>query len=229
MKNILLLHGALGAAAQFDLLKEKLKANFNVFTLNFEGHGTSGNSNRDFSIEQFAENLNQFLQEHSDKSFLIFGYSMGGFVALYAASFQSQNISGIITLGTKFYWDEATAQREIKLLDPEKIKTKVPAFAAQLQSLHPAGFETVLKKSAAMMLQLGKQNPLTGERLQQIKIPVKILLGENDNMVTQAKTLHAFHQIPNAQYQLLPNTMHAIDKVNVELLARLIHHFIVMN
>ena len=225
MKSILLLHGALGAAAQFDLLKEKLKANFNVFTLDFEGHGTSGNNNREFSIEHFAENLNQFLQQHADKKFLIFGYSMGGFVALYAASFQSQNISGIITLGTKFHWDEATAQREIKLLDPEKIKTKVPAFAAQLQALHPHGFETVLNKSAAMMLQLGKQNPLTDERLQQVGIPVKMMLGENDNMVTETETLHAFHQIPNAQYQLLPNTQHSIDKVNVEFLKFVIEEF----
>lgn len=225
-ENLLLLHGALGAAAQFNSLKQNLEKYFQVFTLDFEGHGQSGNSERPFSIDHFAENLSAFLKQHSEKQFWIFGYSMGGFVALRFASQNATQIKGIITLGTKFHWDESTAEHETKFLDPEKIKTKVPAFAAQLQQLHLVGFENVLNKTAAMMMALGKHNPLTEAELSQINIPIKVMLGEMDNMVSSEETMNAFHALPHAQFQLLINTPHPIDKMREELLVLSIRNFI---
>lgn len=39
-------------------------------------------------------------------------------------------------LGTKYNWNEATAAREVKLLNPAVIQEKVPAYAAILKERH---------------------------------------------------------------------------------------------
>ncbi len=42
MKDLLLLHGALGAKSQFDKLADLLCTTYIVHALNFEGHGGAG-------------------------------------------------------------------------------------------------------------------------------------------------------------------------------------------
>ncbi|MBK9228864.1 MAG: alpha/beta fold hydrolase [Ignavibacteria bacterium] len=48
----------------------------------------------------------------------IFGYSMGGYAALYAAKKYPGVIGKIFTLGTKFEWNEESSASEVKLLSP---------------------------------------------------------------------------------------------------------------
>ena len=54
---------------------------------------------------------------------------MGGYVALQLANKHPKYVQKIITLGTKFAWDKETAAKEVKMLNPEKIEEKIPAFA----------------------------------------------------------------------------------------------------
>ena len=82
MSDILLLHGALGSNRQLEPLKQVLNENCNFHTLCFEGHGARATGNP-LRIEHFSNNLLEFLQETGLKKPLVFGYSMGGYVALY--------------------------------------------------------------------------------------------------------------------------------------------------
>ena len=66
----------------------------------------------------------------------IFGYSMGGYVALWLARFYPDRVGKIFTLGTKLKWNDEEAEKEIKMLNPEKVELKVPAFAQQLAERH---------------------------------------------------------------------------------------------
>ena len=85
MKDIILLHGAIGATDQLLPLSKSLAAKgFKVHCLCFSGHGTLA-FNELFSIEQFAAELYQFIIEKNLLEPDIFGYSMGGYVALYLA------------------------------------------------------------------------------------------------------------------------------------------------
>lgn len=85
MKNLLLLHGAIGSKSQFDSIKVELGNDFNVFTFNFPGHGGEVIPDGGFSIEMFAETVVDFLDSNSLDKVSIFGYSMGGYVGMYLA------------------------------------------------------------------------------------------------------------------------------------------------
>ena len=82
-KTLLCLHGALGTVQDFAPVANALAENFDIKLLNFSGHGTGTYWPKEFRIETFAQELEDFFKEHSLKEVAVFGYSMGGYVALY--------------------------------------------------------------------------------------------------------------------------------------------------
>lgn len=219
MRDLLLLHGAIGAKDQFESLKNALGDQYKIHTLNFSGHGGEPLQN-EFSIQNFAGEVLQFLDTHSIEKVDIFGYSMGGYVALYLAKWHPKRVGRIFTLATKFHWTPEIAQRETKMLDADKIAEKVPAFAAQLEKRHaPNDWKLVMQQTARMMIGLGADNPLQGEDYASIAIPVRISIGDKDQMVTLEETIGVYRQLPDATFIVFPNTQHPIEKVDVQRLA----------
>jgi pimeloyl-ACP methyl ester carboxylesterase len=225
MKTLILLHGAIGAKDQLQPLAELLHNEFDIHVLNFAGHGGDPLPNI-FSIDLFSDNLLCYIEALCLKDVAVFGYSMGGYVALYTALHNPNSIAKIFTLGTKFHWTDAIADKETKLLNPKKIEEKLPHFAEQLKLRHqPNNWHDVLHKTAAMMVDLGKNNVLSLSDYNSINIPVTIALGENDTMVTLEETKNVAEALPKAYFKLMENTPHPIEKVNFSALADELREF----
>ena len=225
-KQLLILHGALGAADQFSELRELLQEQYQVHTLNLSGHGGDALPNQPFSFNMFAEDVLTYMQEKSLQQVDIFGYSMGGFVALWLAHTYPERVNRIFTLATKFNWNPGTSEKEVKMLDPEKIKTKVPAFAQTLAQRHgQEQWEQVLYKTAELMQNLGQQNPLTAEVLAAVSQPVQVSVGDRDNMTSIEETVQVYRQLGNASLLVLPQTQHPFEKVNLQRLVQEINWF----
>lgn len=226
MKTIILLHGAIGANDQLETLsKELTQQGFQVFSFNFSGHGKMP-FQKNFGIEQFALELEQFIAaQHLEKP-NVFGYSMGGYVALYLAHKQPTLLGNIITLGTKFEWTPEIAQKETKMLDAKTIQVKVPKFAEDLKTRHGNEWELLLSKTAEMMLSLGKNNALSLNDYTAIENKVLIGLADKDTMVSLAETTAVYRQLKNGAMYMLPNTKHPIETVNVSSLAKIIYDLI---
>ena len=226
---ILLLHGALGSATQFSALKEKLeKGGAQVYTFNFSGHGGLPSSARGFGIEVFAEEVLNFLDSHSLQRVQIFGYSMGGYVALWLAHHYPEKVSSIATLGTKFDWTVGAAEKEVKKLNPEKIAEKVPAFAKVLeQRHHPEDWRMLMNKTANMMIDLGINPLLVPAILKDLKTKTLICLGDTDDMVDRLYSEEVARLLPNANFKILPSTPHLIERTDLTLLTNILTTFFV--
>ena len=227
MQPLLLLHGAIGSKDQLVPLKEELESYFDIHCFNFPGHGDD-HSIEPFSMHAFAKATMAYCEKHELRDPLVFGYSMGGYVALYLESLYPGTFKKIITLATKYNWSEEIAAREVKMLRPEVIEQKVPAFAQQLASRHgDTRWKDVLHKTAAMLLDLGKHPLLTSPALQQVLCPTMVLLGDKDNMVSNEETQFAANLLPHSEFQIIPNTPHPIEQVDVSVLATIVHKFLV--
>ena len=222
--QILLLHGALGADTQLFPLKTALeKLGHEVFTLNFAGHAGVPFSKDGFGIEAFAEDVNRFINQQVLSNLHIFGYSMGGYVAFRYALHHPDKISKITTLGTKFDWSPESAAHEVKKVNPEKIKEKIPAFARILEKRHaPNDWKELLNKTAAMMKGLGDQPLLHEKNLPGINCPVTIGLGELDDMADKTYSEKVSSLLPKGKFVMLSNTPHPIEKVSMEVLLELL-------
>ena len=218
--NIILLHGALGASAQLEPLAAALGARMRTFRMDFEGHGDAPAVERPFRMQHFAENVLELLdREHLDRV-SIFGYSMGGYVALLLGAAHPERFTRVVTLGTKFRWDPATAEREARRLDPAAIRAKVPKFADDLARRHDSagGWERVLAATADLLRDLGEHPPLTDAVLASIRQPVRVLVGDRDNTVSVDESREAASVLGNGELVVLSDTPHPIEQVDPVLI-----------
>lgn len=224
---LLLLHGAIGSSAQLKPLAAELeKSGFDPRLFDFTGHGGREMPNADFSIALFAEEVISWMDDHHIGTIHIFGYSMGGYVGLYMARHYPERVGSILTLATKFDWNPAGAEKEVKMLNPEKIAEKIPKFAATLEQRHaPQDWKEVLKRTGTMMLAMGSQPPLTDEDFKSIAQPVQLAVGDKDTMVSLEETIHVCRQLKDAGFTVLPETPHPIEQMNLELLAQTARNF----
>lgn len=221
-KQLILLHGALGHKGDFDSIVSLLSVDVEVFSFNFSGHGQHPFSPDGFGIEVFAQELEDFINKNGLVRPLVFGYSMGGYVALYLATQNKKILGQILTLGTKFEWTPESAHLETSRMNPEIMEEKIPAYTAALESAHGKAWKTLVEQTAGMMIELGESPLISKETLSFIEIPVEIKRGDKDHMVSDEESNTAASSIPGAQYTVLPDTKHPINTIDSAALTTII-------
>jgi pimeloyl-ACP methyl ester carboxylesterase len=224
--NLILLHGALGSSKSFDGIIQYLQRNYNLIVPDLNWHGSRAEANASFTMDDLANDLEAVFQHHKIQSAHVFGFSMGGYVALTLAKLKPQYFKSIMTLGTKLDWNPQQAEQESKMLNPDKIKEKVPQFAKYLEGLHGKNWNYLCMQTAEMMIDLGNNPILTTENISTIEIPVRLGLGDRDNMVSLDETISFFKTLLNGELQVFPKCSHPIEKINSDLLAQAIIHFL---
>ena len=215
MPALILIHGALGAADQFEPWLPLLRPHFDVHVLELEGHGAQPFADRPFHIDHFADNLADLIAAKGLQSASIFGYSMGGYVAMRQALRAPGSIGRIFTFATKLAWSPETAAKEAKMLDPDTIAAKVPKFAAQLEARHHGNdWRGHLARTAALMQGLGAEPLLQAAEFAALDIPVRMGIGDRDNMVSLEETIAAYRALPQGQLFVMPGTGHPIERID---------------
>lgn len=225
MDPILLLHGALGTKAQFDVLAPHLESHFDLHRFSFEGHGDAGSAGRPFRIEYFAENVLAYLEEQGIEKINIFGYSMGGYVALALAKEYPEYVNKIATLGTILQWDEGVAKRECRYLHPEKIKQKVPHFAKKLDARHPNRWEQIVDRTREMLQHLGANPIVKTSDWSALKPPIRFHIGDQDTTAGLDSTVQIYRKMDNSDLCVLPATAHPIEEVKERMIVTSITDF----
>ena len=198
---IIILHGALGSRHQFDALLERCGSSARF--IEFPGHGSTADQEAPWSIAAFADHVANELEQIGGKA-RIFGYSMGGYVAMYLAMQRPDLVSRILTVGTKLAWSPTTAEHEAARLDSEGILAKVPHFAADLMRRHGED--------------LGTTPLLTPERVTTLEQPVRLCVGDRDVMVSIDETAALARALPNGQLAVLPGTRHPMEQLDLDQL-----------
>lgn len=219
MANILLLHGAIGCNIQLQAIEKELsKHNHKVMNLNFPGHGSEELCEDDFSIEYFEQSVNEILDKLTEPVY-IFGYSLGGYVAMRLALQHPEKIKGIMSFATILDWTDAQAEKQIAQINPEKLKAKVPAFTQYLEKLHGMKWESVLYNTHKLLKKLGSKALLNNDSFAQIEIPVIVSVGDRDAIVSIDETLNAYRHLKHGTLIVYPNCAHPIEKADHQRIA----------
>ena len=225
-EKLLLLHGALGSNVQFDELKEKLVSHFDVFDFNFAGHGGLP-IQEPFTIDRFVENTLDFLDQSGLNTVNIFGYSMGGYVALKLAHDSPGRANKIITLGTKFRWNPESAARDVRMMNPEVIEQKIPAYAATLQARHqPEDWKRIMLLTAEMMTALGDGGAMTQEEFNSIDHEVLVCIGTEDHMVSREESAETAGYLKSGNLKIIEGFKHPLEALDKDILAEICVKFL---
>jgi len=221
----ILLHGALGSAAQFDAFQAQMPENQPVFAINFPGHGGS-HTQEPFSMQLFSDAVLKFLDEKNIALADIFGYSMGGYIALWLAWKHPERVRSVTTYGTKLDWNPEVSAGMSRMFDPEKIEGKAPQLADYLAKTHGVEhWKPLCQNTAAFLHDLGNGLGLASGAFSEIHCPVTIGWGDLDNVVTEAESRQAAEAILRGRFEILPGGKHLLEQVDAGQLAR----FVVQN
>lgn len=226
MPDVILIHGALGAIDQLAPLESLLSPRIIPHRLELEGHG-SRPSGTPFSTQRFAANVRELMARKGIARASIFGYSMGGYVALDLAATSPELVARVATLGTKLAWNPDAAAKETTRLHAPTIRAKVPRFADLLEQRHAraGGWELMLERTSAFMTSLGTQPVVDDAVLERIKQPVRLMVGDRDSVVSVEETRRGASALAAGELAVLPNTLHPIEQVRLPLLAALLNEF----
>ena len=197
-----------------------LRARYDVHVLDFEGHGAAATRQRPFRIEHFAENVRDYTQERGLTGVRVFGYSMGGYVALTLAAHDESLVSCVVTLATRFHWTPDGAAKEGAMLVPDLMQEKVPRFARTLHDRHGERWQQVVTATAEMIQHLGRQPVVDAALLERVAQRVRLVVGDRDTTVTVEETAIASRVPARGELEVLPATAHPFEKVSMERLVR---------
>lgn len=223
--SLLILHGALGSKAQLQGLADSLSGVFDVFVFDLPGHG--GTAVPDvFSISDFASFTLSWMNDSRLNRPYIFGYSMGGYIALKLALDHPDGVSRIITLGTKFLWNPESAEKEVRMMNPDLIAQKLPDFAASLRDRHhPQDWKRIMRTTGDMMLRMGQGEALRDEDFKRISIPVKVCIGTEDHMVTLEESRHTAALLPHGRLEVIEGFRHPIERIDIARMTSICRDF----
>ncbi|NQZ08502.1 MAG: alpha/beta fold hydrolase [Algicola sp.] len=213
---LILLHGALSNASQLTPLQQALADKFDVHNLDFPGHQKNDQYIDAIDVQTLTDFVLDYIEQHQLDMPHIFGYSLGGYVALNLASQHPQKVGRVYSLATHFFWTSDFAQKNIAHLNADKMLEKVPAFAQSLQQTFGDDYwRVVLDKTKDMMQKLGDNDLLPEDVLCNITNPVVVALGEQDKLVNKAASQTVAASLPNGQFSPLVNTKHLFDQVDI--------------
>jgi pimeloyl-ACP methyl ester carboxylesterase len=224
-QSLVLLHGALGTRETLTPVADLLKNQYVVHVPDLPAHGALADDTSAFTIDGFIDFLDAYLSAHQLNQPAVFGYSLGGYIALAYALRHPGKLHSICTLATKYHWSPEIAEREIRMLDPDVIEAKVPQFASVLRLRHgDPRWKALLAGTATLMTQLGAQPVVTPGTVLDCTLPVTIALGTDDKMVSEAESRAIAEALPNAEFRLMPEVPHPIEKVEPGIVAGLIQN-----
>jgi pimeloyl-ACP methyl ester carboxylesterase len=216
--NLLLLHGALGSREQLATFADVMPTR-SLRQVEFSGHGEQPRPDEGISFAHFVEDIGRAVKFANGDEVHLFGYSMGGYAALLYAAKHPDKVASVTTLGTKFQWDREGLDRELRLLDPQKMKEKVPQFAMDLLRVHGHDrWEQLVYDTAALITSLHREPLLSPDLLAKITCPVMLCVGDRDRTAVPEHTLATARLMPRASTLVLPATQHPADHVDLQVL-----------
>ncbi len=225
MKKIILLHGALGSSSQFAEFAKMLKPQFEVHFLGFSGHGGVDFHDR-FGIEQFTDELSIYIHNNELEEAIIFGFSMGGYVALNYAKNNPNSANPIFTLGTMLNFDKELISKEVEKMKPEIVLEKVPHYAKMLEDMHePTDWKELLSKTADMMRELSNNPTIKKEDFSKIENKLMLAIGDRDNTADINSTIETYKLIKNGNLLVIPNCKHPFENMDLDRLVFELNNF----
>jgi pimeloyl-ACP methyl ester carboxylesterase len=224
---LVLLHGGLMTIGlTFGLMIPTLAERHRVIGVELQGHGHTADIDRPMALESLAGDVDHLLGFLGVERADLFGFSLGGMVALTAARLYPERVGKLVIASV----DPRPGHAEFENPDDPEVARRMPTeadFAAMRDAYeaaapNPAAFETVAQKTSGMV------HFFTGwsdDELKGIDAPTLVLLGDTD-FVPLANAVAMFELLPRSELAVLPGTTHMGVSQRPEQVLALIGRFL---
>ena len=211
-KPLILLHGNGEDNSYFVYQVAYFSRFYRVIAIDTRGHGQSPRGTAPFSIQQFAEDLRGFLDQHEIPKAHILGFSDGGNIALTFALHYPERVDRLILNGANLF--------------PAGVKPTVqlPIVLGYHAASLFATRSPKAKENAALLGLMVKEPHIRPEELNGLTVPTLVIAGTKD-MIRESHTRLIARSLPNARLVLLPGD-HFIANKEPAVFNRAVRNFL---
>jgi 3-oxoadipate enol-lactonase len=227
---LLFIHGFPFSKEMWNGQVEVFEPSHRVLAYDVRGHDGSSPGTVEFSVAQFGDDLLAFMDELEVTNAVIVGLSMGGYIALNALGRDSGRFRALVLCDTQCKADTPEAREKrlktianIRLAGLSKYADESVnnLFASSTQSTKPevVSFirDTILRTNADTIcktLQALADRKETCSNLSQTKLPVLIMVGQEDKITPPESALQMHQLIPNSQLETISGAGHLSNLEN---------------
>jgi len=221
---IILIHGFPFDKSMWSDQMEVLTENFRVIAYDVRGFGNSEAGTYDFTVELFVSDLLGLMDALKIEKAMLCGLSMGGYIALNAIENYPKRFNGLILCDTNCVADtpEAVEKRMMSIENIDKYGIELFANESIKNLFSPISFvtnqekiavvkemilKTPVKTLSATLLALTKRKE-TCNKLAEIKVPVLIIVGEDDKITPPAAARQMHKNIKGSILNIIENAGH---------------------
>jgi len=227
---IIFIHGFPFNKSMWDKQIEVLKNNYRVIAYDVRGHGSSDVGTGIYSIELFVNDLINLMEALKIDKAILCGLSMGGYIALRAIENYPDHFDALILCDTNCIADtsevkekrmktienikkdgvEAFAEDSLKnLFAPESFTSKEAEIASTREMIVNTSKKTLYKTLRAFY-----ERKETCSSLPNIKVPVLIMVGNEDKITPPAAAQLMHEKIEDSILCILEQAAHLSNLEN---------------
>ncbi len=246
---IVFLHGFMGSGADWLSIAEGLAGNYFCLLPDLPGHGhnTDLPFSESLNFDVVVNGFRRWLKQHGLKQIDLVGYSMGGRIALYAATQFPERIKTLVVESANPGLVDTQARRARATADDERAETLLQAgIDAFVEQWYELGLFSSLKQYPNLLEQTkinrkqndprwaakiigelspGRQPPLWNQ-LKTLPMPVLLLAGALDSKYSSLMAKMG-EKIPNATFEVIPNAGHNVHLERAEHFVEILADFLV--
>lgn len=221
---IILIHGFPFNKSMWNDQIEMLTESFRVISYDIRGFGSSDAGTSEFSIELFVSDLLGLMDVLKIEKAMLCGLSMGGYIALNAIENYPKRFSALILCDTNCVADtpEAVEKRKMAIENINKYGVELYANESIKNLFAPISFvtnqekiadvkEMIMKTSAqslsSTLIALTRRKE-TCNKLPDIKVPVLIVVGEDDKLTPPSAARQMHKNIKGSILNVIENAGH---------------------
>ena len=209
---LILLHGNGEDHTYFIHQIDHFSKDYRVIAIDTRGHGKSLKGDKSFTIKQFAEDLNDFLNEMNLSKVIILGFSDGGNIAMEFALKHPERVEKLILNGANLFPSGVKPRYQWPIVLGYHI---AKCFAKKSEQA---------KKNAEMLALMVNEPHVDPSELSRLTMPVLVVAGTKD-MIKEAHTKLIYKSLPNAQLNIIEGD-HFVANKNPEAFNKVVDAFL---
>ncbi|MBA3547788.1 MAG: alpha/beta fold hydrolase [Nannocystis sp.] len=240
--TVLLAHNLMSRRGSFAAVAARLAPRCRLLAVDLRGHGESGDAPRSFAAQDLADDLLAVLDAVGVTRALLVGTSLGATAAALLTLAHPQRVRGLMLLSaTALAASRADRLRfaalatVIRALGPGPV---MPAILGQLlgaryRAQEPAGaaraaaqIRATARGDLVRAIAAWVGRPPLPDRLAQIEVPTKIVVGDQDTACPRARGEALAAGLPHASLHVVHGAGHSLQLEHPEAVAALIEQFL---
>jgi pimeloyl-ACP methyl ester carboxylesterase len=211
-KDLIMLHGWKQNVSTFHSVSEILKQHFTLWLIDMPGFGRSENPKENFTVEDYAKIVAEFIKENKIEKPHLLGHSVGGNIAITFAAENGEIIDKLVLESSSGIRPKKTFGKLIIYLLAKIFHFLVPNIFKIKDKIRRKLYwkleSDYLNAGALKGTLINILNENLESSLPKIKNPTLLIWGQNDEQVKVKYAKQMYKAIPNSKLEILENTAH---------------------